>query len=716
MSEYLLEIGSGELPYGEVRAIPAALSDCLQSFFEKDLSLPEKPTIQPYSTPRRVVVFIKRLPLKTLDRETEIVGPPLNISYHGDLPALPLIQFMKKNGILNHKKLYVIHQKKGPYVAYKKIIKGRLLKDLLSENIPNIITNLPFKKSMFWLNKDVRYPRPLLWILSLFDGKPLRFYYGDIKAADYTYLIRNGLHKKSYIKVNNSNDYFKLVSSSGIILENRHRRLFIEKELEIIAGKLKLDIAEYEDDFMDEIVGLTETPHAITGNFDKKFLSIPEELLSIVMRKHQRFFPLKNKDDLVKSGANLAPSFIGIANISIWQINKNKEEIENNIRSGYSKVLGARLADADFFYKEDIKHPLSYFVEKTKDILFYEGLGSYFDKTERIKALGLFIAKECNFTENDALQFNRAANLLKFDLATHVVYEFPEMQGISGKIYAKRAKEEGAVCLAIEEHYYPIVKSKKRILPSNDLSALCSLSDKFDTIFSFVMLKKLPTGESDPFYLRRAMIGIIEIILEKKYIIQMGHVFDFYFNNFFKEKKGKINLNELKASFINFANIRFKNFLMSLSSEYKPDAITSVIREDDCCDFHTSYLKTDFISKHKLHEEFYELSQAYKRINNITLSYGNILDFDISKLVLQDEIHLYKTFEAVQRDTVSFLKKNDYYKVMNHFYTLVKPINDFFDGVLVLTDDTAVKNSRLGLLNNILNLLKNLCDFSKLSY
>jgi glycyl-tRNA synthetase beta chain len=314
------------------------------------------------------------------------------------------------------------------------------------------------------------------------------------------------------------------------------------------------------------------------------------------------------------------------------------------------------------------------------------------------------------------LQFNRAANLLKFDLATHVVYEFPEMQGIAGKIYAKRAKEEGAVCLAIEEHYYPIVKSKKRILPSNDLSALCSLSDKFDTIFSFVMLKKLPTGESDPFYLRRAMIGIIEIILEKKYIIRMGHVFDFYFDNFFKERKGKVNLNELKASFINFANTRFKNFLMSLSSEYKPDAITSVIREDGGYDFYTSYLKTDFISKHKLHEELYELSQAYKRINNITLSYGNILDFDISKLVLQDEIHLYKTFEAVRRDTVSFLKKNDYYKVMNHFYTLVKPINDFFDGVLVLTDDAAVKNSRLGLLNNILNLLKNLCDFSKLSY
>ena len=707
-----MEVGSGELPYGEVKAIPAAISDRLKSFFENDVLLQEKPDIQSFSTPRRVVVFIKHLPFKTLDREIEIVGPPLNISYHGDLPALPLIQFMKKNGILNHKKLYVINQKKRPYVAYKKIIKGRLLKDLLSENIPNIIKNLPFKKSMFWLDKDTRYPRPILWILSLFDGKPLRFYYGDIKAAGYTYLTGKGSRKTSYTKVDNSKDYFKLISSNGIILKNEGRRAFIEKELETIAERLNLDVAEYEDDFMDEIVGLTEMPHAITGNFDKKFLSIPEELLSIVMRKHQRFFPLKNKDNLVKGEANLASSFIGIADITPQNLQTNRQELENNIRSGYSKVLVARLADADFFYKEDIKNPLSYFVEKTKDILFYEGLGSYFDKMERVKSLGLFMAKEYNFAENDVLQFSRAANLLKFDLTTHVVYEFPEMQGIAGKIYAKKAKEEGAVCLAIEEHYYPIVKAKKRIMPSNNLSALCSLSDKFDTIFSFVMLKRLPTGESDPFYLRRAMIGIIEVILEKKYIIQVEQIFNFYFNNFFKEKK--LNLNELKASLINFANTRFKNFLAS--SGYKADEIASVIKEDCAEGFYTSYLKIDFISKYKLHEELYELSQVYKRINNITLNYGGILDFDINKFTLPDEIHLYKTFETVKREAVSFLKKNDYFKVMNHFHTLVKPINNFFDGVLVLTDNEDVKNSRLGLLNNILNLLKNLCDFSNLSY
>ncbi|MCL4542221.1 MAG: glycine--tRNA ligase subunit beta [Deltaproteobacteria bacterium] len=705
MSEFLLEIGSGELPYSEVKDIPAALSDRLQGFFEKDISLQEKPYIQSFSTPRRVVAFIRHLPLKTPDREIEVIGPPLNISYHGDVPAMPLTQFMKRNGVSNRKKLYVINQKRGHYVAYKKLIKGRLLKDLLSENMPNIIKNLPFKRSMFWLNKDVRYPRPILWILSLFDGKPLRFYYGDIKAAGYTCLIRRGSYKTLYTKVNNSKDYFKLISSNGIILKNEDRRAFIEKELEVISGKLNAGIVEYEDDFINEIVGLTETPHAITGNFDKKFLPIPKELLSIVMRKHQRFFPLKNKD-------NLMPSFIGIANIAPDNLQTDRQELEDNVRAGYSRVLAARLADADFFYKEDIKKPLSYFIEKTKDILFYEGLGSYADKMERVRSLGLFIAKEYNFAKDDVSEFSHAANLLKFDLATNVVHEFPEMQGIAGRIYAKRVKEKGAVSLAIEEHYYPVVKAKKRVMPSNNLSALCSLSDKFDTIFSFVMLKRLPGGESDPFYLRRAMIGMIEIILEKKYIIQMEPVFNFYFNNFFKEKK--LNLNELKTSFINFANARFKNFLMSLG--YKADEIASVTSEDSAYDFYTSYLRIDFISKHKLHEEFYELSQAYKRINNITLSYGNILDFDVNKLALPGEIHLYKTFEAVKRETVSFLKKNDYFKVMDHFYTLVKPINIFFDGVLVLTDDEDVKNSRLGLLNNILNLLKNLCNFSSLSY
>lgn len=707
MSEFFLEIGSGELPYNEVRDLPAALAGRLKNFLEENLLLSEKSDIHSFSTPRRIVCTIKHLPLRTQDREIEIIGPPLSISYDGDAPALPLIHFMKKNGLLNPKKIYVINQKKGPYVACKKVIKGRLLKDLLSENIPNIIKNLPFKKSMFWLNKDFRYPRPVLWILSLFDGKPLKFYYGDIKAGGYTYLARNGSPASilAHTKVDGLKDYLYILSSAGIILKNSDRKAFIERELKTITQKLNADIPEYDDDFMDEIVGLTESPHAVIGSFDKKFLSIPQELLSIVMRKHQRFFPLRDKEHLI-------PFFAGIANVSPDNLKKNKDEIENNITSGYSKVLAARLADADFFYKEDIKNTPSYFIEKTKNILFYEGIGSYFDKMERVRALGLFIVKDSGFSEDDALQFNRAAGLLKFDLATHIVYEFPEMQGIAGKIYAKKAKESESVCRAIEEHYYPVVKAKQRLLPSTHLSALCSLSDKLDSIFSFVMLRRLPTGESDPFYLRRAMIGIIEIILEKKYVIKIGPIFDFYFADFFTERK--LDLSELKTLFINFANTRFKNFL--ISSGYNPDTIASVITNDTAIDFYTSYLKIDFVSKHKLHEEIYELSQVYKRINNITSNYENIMNFDVNKLTLPDEKQLTKEFETARNKSLHLLEENDYLKVMNSFYALVKPINNFFDKVMVLTDDEELKNSRLGLLNNILNLLKNLCDFSNLSY
>jgi len=700
-----LEIGSGELPYAEVRDIPAALSDRLRSFFKKTSLLLKEPIVHSYATSKRVVVIAEDIPIKTIDREIEIVGPPLNISYNGDTPALPLVRFMEKNGISDKKKLYIVRQKRGDYMACKKTINGRLLQDLLNENIPDIIKNIPFKKSMFWMDRDIRYSRPILWILSLFDGKPLEFYYGDIKAGDSTYLAEKGMYKMSRVKVNDLKDYFELISKNGIILKNGERRVFIEKELDAAAKKLKLDIAEYEDDFMDEIVGLTETPHAIAGSFDRKFMSVPEELLSIVMRKHQRFFPLRNDN-------NLMPHFIGIANITPDNLIVNKEGIERTVRSGYSKVLAARLADADFFYGEDIKHPLSYFVEKTKDILFYEGLGSYFDKMKRVDGIGSFIIKEYNFPEEDAPQFVSAANLLKFDLATHIVYEFPEMQGIAGKIYAKRAKESEVVYLAIEEHYYPMRKAKKKVMPSNNVSALCSLSDKFDTIFSFVMLKRLPTGESDPFYLRRAMIGIIEIIIDRKYIIHMEQIFDFYFSNFFSNRN--LNLNELKALFVNFANTRFKNMLMSLG--YKPDEIASVANKDMAHDFYTSYLKIDFVSKHKSHKEFCDLSQVYKRIKNITSNYVNILSFDANKLTLPDEISLLKTFESVSNESRSLFGVNDYAGAMDAFYTLVTPINNFFDSVLILTDDEDVKNSRLGLLNNILNLFKHICDFSRLSY
>ncbi len=701
MSEYLLEIGSGELPYDEVRKIPAALKNILQNFFENEIMLNEKPDIEAFSTPRRTVVLIKGLPLKSPDREVEIVGPPVGISYHGGAPAAPLLQFMKKNEISDYKKIYPLNRKKGVYTAYKKRIKGLPVRDLLTANIPAFIKKIPFRKTMFWLDKEIRYPRPVIWILSIFDGKNAPFNFGDIKSSNRTYIAEPISYKMKSVKISGSEDYFDAVSSSGIILKNGDRKKYIEAGIKSLSKKVNADMPEYDDDFIDEITGLTETPYPIICGFDKKFLSVPGELLSIVMRKHQRFFPLS------KNGS-LLPYFAAVANVN--PAPSVKESLENNIKSGYSKVLTARLADAEFFFKEDSKKKPSHFVEETKNILFYHGLGSYFDKTKRIGELGIFIAGKLNFLLGMLSDFKTASGLLKFDLATHVVYEFPEMQGIMGRIYAKASKESTEVSLAIEEHYYPVLKAKKKLMPSNDLSALCSLSDKLDTVLSFVMLKKLPTGESDPFYLRRAMIGVIEIILDKKYKINLSDVCNFYFNEFFKDRR--LNADELKTAFMNFAYVRFKNHM--LSGGYKSDEITAVLTAEITGDFYASFLKIDFLSKFKKHEEVFELSQAYKRIKNITYKFSEITGFNESKLIMPEEVRLISVFKSVQKNTVPLLKAGDYAAAVNEMYKLVRPVNDFFDGVMVLTEEEEVKNSRLGLLNNVLNFLKNFCDFSGL--
>ena len=701
MSEYLLEIGSGELPYDEVRKIPAALKNILQNFLENEIMLNEKPDIEVFSTPRRTFVLIKGLPLKSPDREVEIVGPPVGISYHGGAPAAPLLQFMKKNEISDYKKIYPLNQKKGVYTAYKKRIKGMPVRDLLTANIPQFIKKIPFRKTMFWLDKEIRYPRPILWILSIFDGKNAPFNFGDIKSSNRTYIAETLSYKMKSVKISGSEDYFDAVSSTGIILKNGDRKKYIEAGIKSLSKKVNADMPEYDDDFIDEITGLTETPYPIICGFDEKFLSVPGELLSVVMRKHQRFFPLSKNGSLLSyfaavADVNPAPSI--------------KESLENNIKSGYSKVLTARLADAEFFFKEDNKKKPPHFVEETKNILFYQGLGSYFEKTERIGELGIFIAGKLNFPSGILSDFKTASGLLKFDLATHVVYEFPEMQGIMGRIYANASKESPEVSLAIEEHYYPVSKAKKKILPSNDLSALCSLSDKLDTVLSFVMLKKLPTGESDPFYLRRAMIGVIEIILDKRYKINLSDVCDFYFNEFFKERR--LNADELKTAFMNFAYVRFKNHL--LSGGYKPDEITAVLTAEITGDFYASLLKIDFLSKFKKHEEVFELSQVYKRINNITYKFSEIAGFDENKLIMPEEVRLIAVFKSVQKNAVPLLKSGDYAAAVNEMYKLVHPVNGFFDGVMVLTEEEEVKNSRLGLLNSILNFLKNFCDFSGL--
>lgn len=705
MSEYLLEIGSGELPYSEVKSIPILLSNLLENFFEKEVYLDQKPLIESYSTPRRVFITVKNLPVKTKTVEVEIIGPPLNISYKGNKPAVPLVQFMKKNGITGVRKVYTVKQERGVYTAFKKVIKGVLLKNILKENVPGLIKAVSFKKSMFWVDRDIRYPRPVLWIMSVFDGQVLPFNFGDVKASSRTCVPVSG--KNTFVRVNSLEDYLDTISSSGIILKNSERRAIIESELKRISGELGVEYPEYEEDFMDEIIGITESPHPVACGFDEKFLSIPHELLSMVMRKHQRFFPLSDAN-------GMTASFIGVANSNISGMeSEDKIALDNNIKYGYSRVLRARLSDADFFFKEDLKKPVLHFVERTKGILFYKGLGSYYDKTERIKKIGDFIADGFDFKGKIVGEdFHLAADLLKFDLATQVVYEFPEMQGIAGRIYAGHSGENELVCRAVEEHYFPVSKGNKKLYPTIDLSALCALSDKLDTVLSFVMLKKLPSGESDPFYLRRAMIGIVEILIKKKYTIKLLPVFDFYFENFFKDRK--LDLFLLRSLFINFANTRFKNFL--LTEGFKADEVASAIESDPDMDFYSSYLKTEFVAKYRLHEEFFELHQVYKRIKNITVNFKHQERYEIKNLSSDYELNLISKLSEIKGPVENLLIQNKYFEALNKLYELKDPVNAFFDNILVMAEDADIKNSRLGLLNDIMMLFKNLCDFSMLSY
>jgi glycyl-tRNA synthetase beta chain len=732
MSEFLLEIGSGELPYKEVSAFPPRLAESFKNFFAKELDFKddENKNVEYYSTSRRVVLLAKNMPLKTEDKEAEIIGPPLKVCYMPDgSPAAPLIQFIKKNNIKNDKKIYAVSQKKGQYAAYKTIIKGRNIEKILSDNIPAIISNLPFKKSMHWSNAEVKYPRPILWLLALFDGKIVRFNYGDCKAGNYSYISRKDSFLKSFVKIENINDYFEKLKKAGIILNNLERKNFIKKELINNANKIGC-IFESDDNLIDEIAGITENPHAVRGQFDKKFLHTPHELLSLVMKKHQRFFPLFEKEN-----SKLMPYFIGVANITSNL--QHYESRDNNISRGYSRVLAARLNDADFFYKEDVKKTIEYFIDKTKDVVFYKGIGTYYEKTERLKQLASYIfenklenknavpsvssinatnASDTPGTGSTNIKnqkiIERCASLLKFDLTTHVVYEFPELQGVIGRIYANKFGESEIVARAIEEHYYPIMKHGKKLMPTDKFGDISAISDKFDTVLSFAMLNKLPTGESDPFAIRRAMIGIIEILLAKQYSISLNKIFDFYFKNFYKDKS--LDLKNLKDIFILFAKTRFKNIMASLN--YNFDEISSVADDIFFDDIYISYLKIDFVSKNKLHEYMYDLTLVFKRLNNITFNSGSMVYFDSEKLTLKEEISLIRTYEFIKNESHRYIKLNNYYKLMNLYHEIVYPVNKFFDNVMVNVDELDLKNSRIGLLNSILLELKNLCDFSKLSY
>ena len=687
MKELLLEIGTEEIPAG---FIPQALVD-LEALVKKELEVSriDFNGIKTLGTPRRLVLVVESVSERQRDEETKKIGPSKQAAFDAKgNPTKAAIGFAKSQSV-PVESLTMIQTEKGEYVCAVKKESGRPTSELLAALLPKWILSIPFQKSMKWADVPIRFARPIHWILALFGGEVVSFEVGNIRSGKITYGHR--FMHSGPVPVKDFQSYLQKTREASVIVDPVERKKKIEDEMIREGAKVSGRVLK-DEDLLNEVNFLVEYPVALCGTFDSKFLSLPREILIHSMKEHQRYFPV------VDDHGKLLPYFICISNI----YPKNREVVVK----GNERVLKARLSDAVFFFEDDLKIPLEKRVEQLKKVVFQAKLGTSYEKVMRFRQLALWMTERIDPKLREAVE--RTSLLCKADLVTGMVGEFPKLQGIVGKEYARLSKERPEVAEAIYEHYLPGFAGDR--LPSSPIGDIVSIADKMDTIVGCFGVNLVPTGTADPFGLRRQALGIIRIILEKKYPISLRGLI----GESEKQLKEKMErpVEEVKEEVLDFFRVRYHNFL--LDKEYPFDVTDAVlsISFDELLDVQG---RIDALRKAKEWKDFESIVIAFKRAMNILKGSPPKREINPSLFAESAEQSLYQSFLKAKEKIGLHLNKSDYPSALLEMIQMKKPIDGFFDGVMVMVEDEAVRNNRLALLDEIGKLFLRIADFSKLS-
>jgi len=682
-----MEIGTEEIPAG---FIPQALMD-LESLVKKELEVNRISfnRIRTLGTPRRLVLVIDSVAEKQRDEETKKIGPSKQAAFDvkGN-PTKAAIGFAKGQSV-PVESLTLIQTEKGEYVCAVKKEPGRETPEILSSLLPKILLSIPFKKSMKWADVPIRFARPIHWILALFGGEIIPFEVGNIRSGNVTYGHR--FMHSGPISVKDFQSYLKKTREASVIIDPVERKKKIEDEMIREGAKVSGKVLK-DEDLLDEVNFLVEYPVALCGTFDNKFLSLPREILIHSMKEHQRYFPLVDDHGI------LLPHFVCISNINP----RNREVVV----TGNEKVLKARLSDAAFFFEDDLKIPLEKRVEQLKKVVFQAKLGTSYEKVTRFKQLALWITERIDPQLRESVE--RASLLCKADLVTGMVGEFPKLQGIIGREYARLSGEKPEVAEAIYEHYLPGFAGDR--LPSSPIGDIVSIADKMDTIVGCFGVSLVPTGTADPFGLRRQALGIIRIILEKKYTISLTGLIE----ESQKQLKEKMErpFDEVKEGVLDFYRVRYQNFL--LDKGYPFDVIQAVISTafDELVDVQH---RIDALRTAREWKDFESIVIGFKRAMNILKGSSSKREISSSLFTESAEKSLYQSFLKVKENINRLFNQKDYEAALLEMTLMKKPIDEFFDGVMVMVEDDAIRNNRLALLDEIGKLFLRIADFSKLT-
>jgi glycyl-tRNA synthetase beta chain len=683
MSEFFLELFSEEIPSSLQKSLrEELLNSFIKEFNEKSISFKKSSS---FSTPNRLVILFEGLQKQITLKSEEIKGPNVKA------PEVALEGFIRSNNI-NKKDLFKQTIDKGEFYFFKTKSKKLNTQNLLEQLVPSILQKIQWKKSMRWSDFNLNWGRPLKSILAIFDKKNLTFNFHHLTSSNSTFIDKEFEEKKKiFVDFKDYNNFFKKLN---ITIDHNLRKNLIEKKLNDISSKKNITI-ENNPKLLDEVVDLTDQPNVILCEFDRKFLNIPKEILIITMQYHQKYFPTFDKK------GNITNEFLVVT---------NKKDINGLIKLGNERVVEARLNDAEFFWKKDKSQNLVKRVSMLKSMNYFKGLGTYFDKVQRMRKLGGMLSDELLISKD---KVELSASICKVDLVSELVGEFPELQGIMGGYFAEAQGFEKDVCKAISEQYLPAGLNSK--VPKKPYSVALSLADKIDTLVGFFGINQKPTSSKDPFALRRLALGIIKTIIENKKDFKIRDLIS-YSAGLYLDQGFEFENKSLQTELLNFLMDRLKFYM-------KEEKIrTDIIQAS------TSFLNLDqsviFFGKAKSLNKFInkpngkDIVSSFKRASSIleselkgkNIELSNTTDPGIFKTDF--EKNLYKKINELRKYFQNINKDEDFEESIKNLAESKKVIFDFFDNVTVNDDDITIKKNRLELIQMLCKTFDYYVNFS----
>ena len=685
MSEFFLELFSEEIPARLQIDARNSLSQIFKKFFD-DNEIAIKGKINIFSTPNRLIIHINKISKEVIKKPEEKRGPNINA------PRTALEGFLKSNKI-SKEKVFKKNTEKGIFYFYNKPTQKIKTFDLLKDNLPSLLLKISWKKSMKWGNYDLYWGRPLKSVLALFDRKIIDFNLNHLQSSNKTFTDKD-LEDETR-SFNDFNSYNKFFKEKGIIIDQNKRREYIIKEINKITHQKKIKI-NLNEKLIDEITNIVEKPKILLCEFNEKFLEIPQEILITTMQTHQRYFPtFDNKNKITNN-------FIVVADC------KDKRGF---VRLGNQNVVDARLTDAEFFWKKNKSQSLVKQVSKLKDINYFKGLGSYYDKIQRVRKLSGIISDQLLISKE---RIEIASSICKVDLMSDLVGEFPELQGVMGGYFAQEQGFDEDICLAISEHYLPSGTDSR--VPSKPYSIGLSLSDKIDSLVGFFGINLKPTSSKDPYALRRMAISLIRLILENKNKIKLRDLIN-YSINLYKEQNYSFDTKLINEELGEFILERLKNYMKD--NNIRSDIIECSINSYGIDDLQKIYNKSSNLNKNIKKDFGNDVIAIYKRSSNILnseiKSNPQIVGSADPGLFKNDyEKKLYKKIHSIRKYFSSVGRDENYEESLKTLSSAKNEVNQFFDNVIVNDQEEIIKKNRLELLKMLCKSFDNYFNFSKI--